>query len=66
MKLQCIKGFADSDNINVICLQGDVITINEVAEGSISCEGEYGWCAGFELALTPERIAECFRVFKDN
>ena len=66
MKLECIKGFTDSDNVNVICLQGDVVTVTQVEEGGISCEGEYGWCAGFELDLTPSRIAECFRVCKNN
>ncbi len=62
MKLECIKGFADSDNINVICLQGDVVTVTQVEEGGILCEGEYGWCAGFELDLTPKVVAERFRV----
>jgi hypothetical protein len=56
----CIKGLADSDNINVICLQGDVVNILEVGEGDIVVEGIEGWCEGVELNFTPKQFVEHF------
>lgn len=57
----CIKGLADSDNINVICLQGDTVIVNEVSEGEILVEGESGWCDGVELNFTPKQFVEHFK-----
>ena len=65
MIIECIKGIADSDNINVICMQGDLLKVVEVIEGDILCEGIEGWCLGYEIDFTPKVFVECFKV-KNN
>jgi hypothetical protein len=60
MKLKCIKGIADVDNIHVVCLVGDVVELIETEEGGVSMEGWSGWCKGIELYLTPQQVAESF------
>ena len=66
MRLKCIKGLADSDNINVICLQGDEVVLVEVSEGEVLVEGIQGWCEGVELSLTPKQIAENFSWLSED
>ena len=51
MKFKCIKGMADSDNVNVIIMQNDVVIFNESSEGEVLVEGIAGWCKGWELSL---------------
>ena len=62
MKFECIKGMADSDNVNVVVMQGDVVIFNEVREGDVSVEGIAGWCRGVELSFTPKQFVEHFRI----
>jgi hypothetical protein len=62
MKFECIKGMADTDNVNVVVMQGDVVELIEQTEGSIEVEGVAGWCKGFELSFTPKQFAEHFKV----
>ena len=62
IKFECIKGIADSENINVIVMQGDIVIVNEVDEGDILVEGYAGWCEGVELNFTPKQFTECFKV----
>ena len=62
MKFECIKGLADTDNINVIVMQGDVVVFNEIEEGMVYVEGIAGWCKGLELNFTPKQFTECFKV----
>ena len=62
MKFECIKGMADSDNVNVVVMQGDVVIFNEVSEGEVLVNGEAGWCKGFELCFTPKQFVEHFRI----
>ena len=59
-RLKCIEGLADSDNVNVICLQGDEVEVREVNEGCIEVEGVFGWCEGVELSFTPKQVAQHF------
>jgi hypothetical protein len=61
MKFECIKGIADSDNINVIAMQGDIVIFNESEEGNVYVEGIAGWCKGFELNFTPKQFTEHFK-----
>ena len=60
MILKCIKGIADSQNVNVVCLTNDEVKVLEVNEGEVLIEGILGWCTGYELSLTPKQIAENF------
>jgi hypothetical protein len=62
MKFECIKGMADSDNINVVVMQGDVVIFNECSEGDVYVEGIAGWCKGIELNFTPKQFVEHFKV----
>lgn len=62
MIVECIKGIADSDNINVVCMQGDLLRVVEVVEGDIYCVGTGGWCEEVELNFTPRVFVECFKV----
>jgi hypothetical protein len=39
MKFECIKGMVDSDNINIIAMQGDQVIFNEANEGEVWVEG---------------------------
>jgi hypothetical protein len=62
MKFECIKGMADSDNVNVVVMQGDIVIFNEVNEGDVLVEGVAGWCKGVELNFTPKQFTEHFKV----
>jgi hypothetical protein len=62
MKFECIKGMADSDNVNVVVMQGDIVIFNEVNEGDVLVEGVEGWCKGVELNFTPKQFTEHFKV----
>lgn len=62
MKFECIKGIADRDNINVVVMQGDVVTLNYSREELVGVEGVAGWCKGHELIFTPKKFVECFKV----
>jgi hypothetical protein len=62
MKFECIKGMADSDNVNVVIMQGDIVIFNEVNEGDVLVEGVAGWCKGVELNFTPKQFTEHFKV----
>ena len=62
MKFECIKGMVDSDNINIIVMQGDQVIFNEVNEGEVWVEGISGYCKGFELNLSPRQVVEHFKV----
>lgn len=64
--LECIKGFADSNNINVMCMQGDRVQVLEVETGNVHCIGLEGWCMEVELDLKPSVIAECFKIFRSE
>ena len=39
MKFKCIKGIADSENINVIVMQNDIVIFNESDEGKVLVKG---------------------------
>jgi len=54
MLLKCIKGIYDE--ANVICLEGDLVSIKNVNEGEIIIEGFAGWCKGLELSFTPKQM----------
>jgi len=41
-KFECIKGLADSENINVIVMQGDIVELVENEERDICVEGIRG------------------------
>lgn len=62
MKFECIKGMADRDNMNVVCMQGDVVIFNETEEGMVYVEGIAGWCKGLELNFTPKQFTEHFKI----
>jgi hypothetical protein len=62
MKFECIKGLADSDNVNVIVIQGDIVVLNETSEGDVFVEGIAGWCKDMELNFTPKQFVEHFKV----
>jgi hypothetical protein len=62
MKFECIKGMADTDNVNVVVMQGDVVKFLDLVENSIEVEGVAGWCMGVELSFTPKQFAEHFKV----
>tara|TARA_B110000503_G_C7029844_1_gene363524 strand:+ start:405 stop:614 length:210 start_codon:yes stop_codon:yes gene_type:complete len=62
MKFECIKGMADGDNINVVVMQGDIVTFDDSDEGEVSVTGIAGWCEGFELIFTPKQFVDHFKV----
>jgi hypothetical protein len=62
MKFECIKGMADSDNVNVVVMQGDIVTFDGSDEGEVCVTGVVGWCEGVELSFTPKQFAEHFKV----
>ena len=62
MKFQCIKGFATSDNISVIAMEGDVVELVSTDEGEVIVNGIAGWCKGFELNFTPREFTTHFRT----
>jgi hypothetical protein len=62
MKFECIKGMADSDNVNVVVMQGDVVTFDGSDEGEVYVTGIDGWCKGVELIFTPKQFVEHFRI----
>jgi len=39
---ECIKGLADSENINIVVVQGDVVKFVSFEEGDIYVEGIKG------------------------
>ena len=58
---ECIKGLADSENINIIVVQGDVVKFINLEEGDICVEGIKGWCSGFEINFTPRQFVSHFK-----
>jgi len=62
MKFECIKGMADSDNVNVICMQGDIVSFRENDDEFIYVEGIAGWCKDLEINFTPKQFTEHFKV----
>ena len=66
MKFECIKGMADSDNINVVCMQGDIVKYIDNGEGEVLVEGVAGWCFSIELTFTPKQFVEHFKVIKED
>lgn len=62
MKFECIKGMADSDDVNVIVMQGDVVKFIEADEGEVIVIGIAGWCMGLELNFPPKKMVEHFKV----
>jgi hypothetical protein len=62
MKFECIKGMADSNNANVVVMQGDVVKFIQSDVGEVLVEGIAGWCKDFELSFTPKQFAEHFKV----
>jgi hypothetical protein len=60
-KFECIKGLADSENMNVIVMQGDTVELVENEEGDICVEGIRGWCSGVELNFTPSQFVTHFK-----
>jgi hypothetical protein len=60
---KCIKGMADRDNVNVICMQGDLVEVIETNEGEILVEGTQGWCRGYEICFTPREFVDHFASF---
>ena len=65
-QLKCIKGFTDSDNLNVVCLQGDEVVVLMVEEGDVLLEGTRGGCKAFEFSVTPQELAENFCCLFEN
>jgi hypothetical protein len=61
MKFECIKGMATSDNISVVMMQGDIVTVVSTDEGEVVVEGKAGWCTGFELVFTPKEFTTYFK-----
>lgn len=64
MKFECIKGMADSDNVIVIVMQGDVVAIKKINDGVVCVVGVAGWCKGFELSFSPKHFVEHFKVIE--
>ena len=60
-KFECIKGLTDSENMNVIVMQGDIVELVDQEEGDIYVEGIRGWCSGFELNFTPSQFVTHFK-----
>ena len=58
---ECIKGLADSENINIVVVQGDVVKFVSFEEGDIYVEGIKGWCYGLELNFTPRQFVTHFK-----
>ncbi len=56
----CIKGMLDSNNVDILVMVGDVVTLKEIQGGKILVEGTQGWCVGFELSFTPEQFVQHF------
>jgi hypothetical protein len=63
MLFKCIKGMADKGNINVVCMQGDLVELISSDEGEILVEGTEGWCRGFEICFTPREFVDHFASF---
>ena len=62
MKFQCTKGFATSDNMNVIVMESDVVELISTGEGDITVKGVAGWCNGAQLTFTPREFTTHFRT----
>ena len=56
----CHKGIADKENISVITMKNDLVTLVSTSEGEIVVEGVTGWCKGYELTFTPNKFVEHF------
>jgi len=59
MKLECIKGYATQENI--VCMQGDIVTILEMEEGLVTLEGVKGYCQGTIIDFNPMVVVEHFK-----
>lgn len=64
--LQCVKGIADSGNINILCMKGDVIKVTEIVEETITAEVIQGWMQGIYLTFTPQQIVDHFEYYNSN
>ena len=62
MKLKCFKGFTDSENLNIICLQGDTVELRDVDEGEVLLVGVSGFCRDLEISLTPKQVVAYFEI----
>lgn len=62
MKFECIKGKADSENVNVVVMQGDIVEYVSTDEGEVEIIGIAGWCEGIELVFTPKEFVEHFKA----
>ena len=60
-KFECIKGLADSENMNVIVMQGDTVELVDHEDGEICVEGIKGWCSAQELFFTPRQFVTHFK-----
>ena len=56
--LKCFRGIYDKTN--VICLQGDLVSVTNVDEGEIIVEGIEGWSIGHDMSFTPKQIVSHF------
>ena len=63
--LQCVKGIADSENINILCLKGDVIKVIDIEE-VITADVIVGWMQGLELTFTPQQIVDHFEYYNSS
>jgi hypothetical protein len=59
-KFECIKGIADKENINVICVKGDIVILESTDEGEVLITSVCGFSEGYELSLTPSQFVESF------
>ena len=58
--LECIKGYATEEN--VVCIQGDILTIDSMEEGNVTLVGVSGYCNGVFIDFSPRIVAECFKT----
>jgi hypothetical protein len=59
-KFECIKGIADKENTNIVCVKGDIVMLESTDEGEVLVTGIYGYSEGYELSLTPMQFVESF------
>jgi hypothetical protein len=59
-KFECIKGIADKENTNIVCVKGDIVMLESTDEGEVLVTGIYGYSEGYELSLTPIQFVESF------
>jgi hypothetical protein len=60
-KFECIKGIADKENTNVVCVKGDIVMLESTDEGEVLVIGIYGYSEGYEISLTPSQFVESFQ-----